>query len=189
MRRDGLMPASFRLAAGDRVSLVGPSGSGKTLLLRSLADLDPHDGTMILDGTTSEATPAPLWRRRVGLLPADSAWWDERVGGNLPPGSADWLAPLGLAADIIDWPVSRLSSGERQRLALARLLTLGPDVLLLDEPTAHLDADNQHRVENLLLDHVKTHAIAWLWVSHDPTQATRIGNRHWRMAGGRLIVE
>lgn len=187
--RPGLGEINFELNAGDRACVSGPSGSGKTLLLRSLADLDPHQGSVLLDSAPCDSIPPPTWRRRVGLLPADSAWWSDRVAANLPPGTEDWFDRLGLPAEIVQSAVARLSSGERQRLALARLLALSPEVLLLDEPTAHLDAGNQQRIETALRAYVEQGSASVIWVSHDPAQVERIGNRHWRMADGELTVD
>jgi ABC-type multidrug transport system ATPase subunit len=91
---------------------------------------------------------APDWRRRVGLLPAESGWWADRVGAhfittndarNPATTPTPILARLGFEPDVLDWDVQRLSSGERQRLGLARLLLNRPEVLLLDEATANLD--------------------------------------------------
>ncbi len=63
LRRPGLGPVDLTLAAGECVALSGPSGAGKSLLLRAIADLDPSDGEVSLDGTAREAIPAPAWRR------------------------------------------------------------------------------------------------------------------------------
>jgi len=79
------------------------------------------------------------------------------------------------------WQVSRLSSGEKQRLALARILMNKPRVLLLDEPTASLDADNVITVEKLIEKYRCDTGAAVLWVSHDAQQATRVGNRHLQL--------
>jgi ABC-type sulfate/molybdate transport systems ATPase subunit len=73
-------PYSFAVAAGECVVLSGPSGCGKTLLLRALADLDPAEGRVMLDGTERMEMDAPVWRRQVGWLPAEAAWWAELVG-------------------------------------------------------------------------------------------------------------
>ena len=68
------LAASFDLDAGECVAVRGPSGSGKTQLLRAIADLDPNEGTVLLDGTPRETVPAPAWRRLVAYLPAEPGW-------------------------------------------------------------------------------------------------------------------
>ena len=178
----------LRLQAGECVCLSGPSGSGKTLLLRAIADLDPHQGTAYLEGAACVSMRPYEWRRQVGLLPAESFWWSDRVGDHFPDGDAEpWLERLGFTPGVMDWNVARLSSGERQRLALARLLVRGPRVLLLDEPTANLDPDNGGRVEGLLADYRRERGAGLLWVSHDPKQIARVADRHMGIRDGRLV--
>ncbi len=168
----------------------GPSGAGKSLLLRALADLDPNDGELSLDGERREAMPAPHWRRRVTYLPAEPGWWAETVGAHF----ADWAAAeplveaLGLPAASRDWPVSRLSTGERQRLALVRALVQRPRVLLLDEPTAGLDETARDAVETLIATRLAEGAAA-LWVTHDAGQARRLARRCLRVEGGRVTED
>jgi len=71
--------ASFELQDGECIALQGPSGVGKSLLLRAIADLDPNEGTLKLDGTLREAVPAPLWRRQVTYVAAEPGWWADTV--------------------------------------------------------------------------------------------------------------
>jgi putative ABC transport system ATP-binding protein len=190
----GLEPVDLELAAGERVFLSGPSGSGKTLLLRAIADLDPHAGEVWLDGIRRSQVPAPDWRRRVSLLPAEAHWWADRVGDHFPRPVAPLLADLGFGPETLDWAVSRLSTGERQRLALARVLANGPEALLLDEATANLDPPNRERVEALVEAYRVEHAAAVLWVSHDPDQRARLSSQAGRHTGGqsgrrRLVIQ
>jgi len=174
-------PCSLTLYPGECASLGGPSGGGKSLLLRAIADLDPNTGEVLLDQQPRERYPPTDWRRLVGYLPADSGWWGERVGEHFrarPDGQR--LARLGLPRDAPDWSVERLSSGERQRLALLRLLENEPAVLLLDEATANLDPDSQRNAETLILEYLSTRATCSLWVSHDAAQRERLaGRRFW----------
>jgi ABC-type iron transport system FetAB ATPase subunit len=174
------------LEPGQCVGLTGASGSGKSLFLRALADLDPHTGGMFLDGVAVEQIPAPRWRRQVGLLTAESAWWHDAVGPHFGRVPQSWLGELGFDADVMGWQVSRLSSGERQRLALLRLLIQEPRVLLLDEPTANLDRENTRRVESLLSGYRRQHAVMVIWVSHDPEQLQRNCAPIFTIAGSRL---
>lgn len=186
LRSDGLGPIDLCIEAGECVCLSGPSGAGKTRLLRAIADLDPHAGAVSLDGVDAVRMAAPAWRRSVALLPADSRWWGERVAEHFPRGAQPDPARVGLPQDAMQWNVERLSSGERQRLALLRVLANQPKVLLLDEPTANLDAANTERIEVLIADYKKTHAAAVIWVSHDAQQIARVADRCLRIENGRL---
>jgi ABC-type iron transport system FetAB ATPase subunit len=174
------------LEPGQCVGLTGASGSGKSLFLRALADLDPHAGGMYLDGVAAERIPAPQWRRQVGLLPAESAWWHDAVGPHFESVPQAWLDELGFDGDVMNWQISRLSSGERQRLALLRLLVQRPRVLLLDEPTANLDRKNTRSVESLLSRYRRQHSVMTIWVSHDPEQLRRNCAPVFTIAGSRL---
>jgi ABC-type multidrug transport system ATPase subunit len=75
-----LKPVSFSLAAGECIAVKGPSGAGKTLLLRAIADLDPNQGRVNLEGRDRSTIPGPEWRRLVGYVPAEPGWWAETVG-------------------------------------------------------------------------------------------------------------
>ena len=199
LRLDGLSTMLLRevdltLAAGERVFLSGASGSGKSLLLRAVADLDPHRGEVWLDELPRSRLTPPEWRRRVGLLPAESHWWAETVGEHWRAPAADspiedLLVALGFDVDVSGWAITRLSTGERQRLALARLLLNQPQALLLDEATANLDSVNRERVETVLEDYRAAHATAMLWVSHDPEQRIRLGGRRLVIRESRLEPE
>lgn len=194
LRTEGLRyqnggPIDLIIAPGECVCLSGPSGSGKTLLLRAIADLDPHEGHVLLDDVRGDEIDPPVWRRKVALLPAESQWWRDTVGDHFNHVQEAWLQRLDFPSDVLNWQVSRLSTGERQRLALVRLLSQEPQVLLLDEPTANLDAENIARAEALLEDYRKRHEAPVLWVSHDPEQIRRVGHRWVQMENGHLINE
>ncbi|MEQ8665578.1 MAG: ATP-binding cassette domain-containing protein [Rhodospirillales bacterium] len=185
--RTGLEPASFEVAKGECVSIQGPSGSGKSLLLRALADLDPHEGHVLLDGNACMRMTGPEWRRRVAYIPATSGWWAAHVRDHFPDwdGVAPMARRLGLPTDCGGWSVDRLSTGEKQRLALVRALDLAPRVLLLDEPTSGLDPEAVAAVENFVAEQ-RHEGIAVVWVTHDKAQARRVASRHFRMEKGVL---
>lgn len=172
-----LSDVSFSLSESELVCLSGPSGAGKTLMLRSLADLDVNQSSVNLRGVQRERMPATEWRRKVGYLPAESRWWSETVGEHFPRVQTDILSQLGFEGEVLTWQVERLSSGERQRLALARLLSNQPQVLLLDEPTANLDPVSTQRVETLVMDYLRREQAACLWVTHANDQIERIASR------------
>lgn len=181
-----LQGVSFSVGAGEVLALSGASGAGKSRLMRAIADLDAHQGTIRLGTAEQNSMPGHRWRQQVMLVPADSQWWADTVGAHFPADqSIDWGA-LGFAPGTADWEVSRLSSGERQRLALMRALAHQPRALLLDEPTANLDADTTLQVEQWLLDRIRTNGCPTLWVSHDPAQIARVANRHLRIRDHRL---
>ena len=181
-------PVDLVIEPGECVSVMGASGAGKTLLLRALADLDPHEGRVILDSLVCAEMPGPEWRRKVGMLPTESAWWADSVGLHFPQSfSGEALAPYGFEPAALAWDVQRLSTGERQRLAIARLLARTPKALLLDEPTGSLDPDNVERMEHLLAQYREDRGAPVLWVSHDPDQAERVATRHLTLRDGRLV--
>lgn len=184
LRRLHLGPISFGIDAGECVSLQGPSGSGKSVLLRALADLDPHEGAVLLDGVAQNDMAGPTWRRRVGYLPAESGWWARTVGEHFGD-DADFAA-LNFGREVCDWEVSRLSTGERQRLALLRLLANEPDALLLDEPTANLDANSANAVEAMVLRYAEERGAPVLWVAHDAAQRRRVARRGYVITGSIL---
>ncbi|WP_142848969.1 ATP-binding cassette domain-containing protein [Telmatospirillum sp. J64-1] len=183
----GIVTASFDLPPGACFALRGPSGSGKTLLLRAIADLDPAEGEVLLDGRPRALMDGPDWRRRVVYLAAEPGWWAERVDQHFPdwPSALPMAEALGLSPDMGRRPVAELSTGQRQRLVLVRALARGPQVLLLDEPTSALDEDSRDRLESLIKAK-QAQGLAVLWVSHDPAQAARVASHSLVLEGGRV---
>jgi phosphate-transporting ATPase len=190
LRTNILKPASLSLSAGECIAVRGPSGAGKTLLLRAIADLDPNEGLVTLDGRDRSAIAGPEWRRLVGYVPAEPGWWADTVGEHF----GEWTAALAFVRDLgfpeetKAWPITRLSTGERLRLALIRALTVRPKVLLLDEPTAALDAASVAAVESLIGTRIRT-GLAVLWVTHDAEQARRVAHRLLVVEGGQVREE
>ena len=183
-------PVSVSLNPGEMVILSGPSGAGKSLLLRAIADLDPAEGEVKLADRSRASISASDWRRQVGLLPPQSSWWADTVGAHFSPAQVRDLAiygpVLGFPPDVGQWPPARLSSGECQRLAFLRLLAIRPRVLLLDEPTANLDAHHTLVVEALVRRYLDERLAAALWVTHDAMQIHRLAGRRLLMDDGRL---
>lgn len=176
-----LEKTSFAVNAGECLCISGPSGAGKSLLLRALADLDQHEGQVWLDDTESASIPVASWRRQVAYIAADSQWWYDTVAEHFPADIGDMPSRLGFPGDVMQWQVARLSTGEKQRLALLRALQFRPRVLLLDEPTANMDEDTTARVEKLVLDYMRENDAAVVWVSHSKEQIKRIADAHLQM--------
>src|SRR5260370_34277108 len=165
LRTGILKPASFSLSAGEALAVRGPSGAGKTLLLRAVADLDPNEGLVALDGRDRSTIAGPEWRRLVGYVPAEPGWWADTVGEHFGAWEAALVLvkELGLREAAHAWPITRLSTGERLRLALVRALMVRPTVLLLDEPTAALDAASVTAVQSVMRARVQAR-MGGLWV-------------------------
>lgn len=178
--------ADIAVRPGAPVALVGRSGSGKSSLMRAIVDLDRNEGEILLHGVSRSGMSAPLWRQRVVYVPAEPGWWGERVGDHLTgPDSAGTRAALGLDHIRPDQPIDRLSTGERQRLALALGLARQPQALLLDEPTAALDETSRDMVETLL-DPMIAAGLVLMMATHDPEQARRLGLQRLEIDGGRI---
>ena len=156
-------------------------------MLTAGAALDPNEGEVRLDGAAREAMPAPAWRRRVTYLAAEPGWWGERACDHfLDAAAAKPLLPeLGLKEAMIDRPIAELSTGERHRLALARVLVQSPEVMLPDEPTSGLDQGSTKTVEALLRKRLGQ-GVAILFSTHDEVLAERLGDRCLRMRDGRV---
>jgi len=185
----GLEPVSFAVARGECIALQGPSGSGKTVLLRAIADLDPVQGHVYLEGSERSALSGPEWRKRVRYAAAEPGWWGETPREHFAPAERleKLVNSLGLKSAQLDQSLSRLSTGERQRMALARAVFDQPSVLLLDEPTGALDAKATIQAERLIKRQLKAgHAV--IFVSHDPAQLKRLAHRKLTIRNGKLRV-
>lgn len=178
--------------------VVGPSGAGKSSFLRLLNRLDePTEGTVLLDGEDYRNLSPRGLRKRVGLVPQDPALVPGTVFENVARGPllrdepvdethlAELLERLGLTG-YEDRDVEELSGGEKQRVAIARTLLNDPDVLLLDEPTSHLDSAAEERVETLLIDLIRELDLTVVMVTHDEDQAQRIGDGVMVLQNGRV---
>ena len=197
---------SLVLRAGEWVALVGPNGAGKSTLLQLLSGLRvPEAGEVQLAGRPLAAWPlrqraqALAWLAQQGEADGDIAVRDVVRLGRLPhqglfgaPDAADEAAVSAAMADTecTAWEARRLnelSGGERQRVLLARVLAVQAGVLLLDEPTTHLDAPHQRTVLRCLAQRARSGAAVAV-VLHDITQALA-ADRVLVMDGGRLVAD
>ncbi len=187
LRIGSLPPLSFAVADGECLAIEGPSGSGKTRILRALADLDPADGQVFIDGIERREVTAPEWRRLARYAAAEPAWWTDTPRDTFSPQPAAQprivrlLAALGLEEELLDRPVSLLSTGERQRIALVRALVDEPKVLLLDEPTGALDVGSTALVEELIRFQLLA-GRSVLLASHDGGLVERLSHARLQLA-------
>ncbi|MCG8291314.1 ABC transporter ATP-binding protein [Pseudomonas entomophila] len=180
---DGL---DLDLAAGEFVALLGRSGSGKTTLLRALAGLDTVDAGAL---EVPEARAAVFQEPR--LVPWKRAWRNVALGlrGGDPQARAlAALREVGLAHRTAAWP-GTLSGGEAQRVALARALVREPQLLLLDEPFAALDALTRIRMHQLIIELWRTHQPSVLLVTHDVDEALLLADRVVVLEAGRIAEQ
>ena len=177
---------NLRIERGEFVALLGESGCGKTTLLRALAGLDPIQGGRI----DAPRRPAVVFQEH-RLLPWDSLWRNVSLGmtgHDLRERATAALTEVGLGNRLDDWP-RNLSGGQAQRVALARALVQEPELLLLDEPFAALDALTRIRMHALVKGLVARHQSGVLLVTHDVDEAIALADRILVMRSGAIAFE
>lgn len=177
----------LEIRPGEFVVLLGPSGTGKTTLLRLLAGLESPDRGSVLvppDRTTVFQEPRLIPAKRV--LP-NVIIGQRATQANKERGRAA-LAEVNLTGKERDWPAT-LSGGEAQRVALARALVREPQLLLLDEPFAALDALTRIRMQDLVGRLVTRHRPAVLLVTHDVDEAVRLADRVLILRDGKFVTD
>ncbi len=183
--RTVLNDLNLRIERGEFVVLLGESGCGKTTLLRALAGLDRVQGGRI----EAPRRPAMVFQEH-RLLPWDSLWRNVALGLQAADARARAeaaLAEVGLGGRLDDWP-RNLSGGQAQRVALARALVQKPELLLLDEPFAALDALTRIRMHALVKQLVARHRPAVLLVTHDVDEAIALADRILVMREGGIAA-
>jgi sulfonate transport system ATP-binding protein len=176
----------LRIERGEFVALLGESGCGKTTLLRALAGLDPVQSGRI----DAPGRPAVVFQEH-RLLPWDTLWQNVALGlpgADVRTRAAAALVEVGLGDRLDDWP-RNLSGGQAQRVALARALVQEPQLLLLDEPFAALDALTRIRMHALVKELVARHRPGVLLVTHDVDEAIALADRILVMRDGAIASE
>ena len=199
---------NVRLSSGTIACLLGPNGAGKSTLLRTLAGLLPPKAgrVMLLDKPLEQSSPSDLARRRAFSSsfrgePMEMTVWESTALGRHP--YTDWagrlrpqdrqavetaLANVGLM-DYRDRRLAELSDGERQKAAVARALAQEPALLLLDEPTAFLDALRREELLALLRRLVERKRWSCVVTTHEIDLALRFADELWLLPiGGPLLV-
>ena len=205
-RGDFSLDLSLDAADGDTIGLLGPNGSGKSTTLRCLAGLDaPQTGRIDIAGVTvvdtTRGIDLPPEQRSVGFVFQDYLLFphmsvlDNVAFGLRARGEArqsaerrarEWLERLEIG-DLASRKPGRLSGGQAQRVALARALVIEPDLLLLDEPLAALDAGTRASVRSLLRRHLADFHGAVVMVTHDPMDAMVLADRVVVLEDGHAV--
>ena len=184
-----LRGVNLEVEKGEIMAVVGPSGSGKSTLLRCLNRLIEMDGgDVFFEGKDIKSLPPVSLRREIVLVHQESAMLQGTVLDNVSYGPAlqgevdpahihKCLKEAGLPAEFAEKDASKLSGGEKKRVALARALALRPKVLLLDEPTAGVDPKKIEQVEKTIVAFSKNHDLTVLWVTHHMEQAKRVSSQ------------
>jgi iron complex transport system ATP-binding protein len=197
----------FDVRRGEILGVIGPNSAGKTTVVRLLtAVLTPARGAITLEGTPLAAIAARDLARHVAVVPQELPqgfpFTVEQLVlmGRYPHGAGRFfeseddrriareaMAVVGVL-DLAAAPLDRLSGGERQRAVLARALAQRPRVLVLDEPTAHLDLRYQAACGELLRRLSRQHGVTVVLVSHDLNLAAELADRLLLLAGGRRVA-
>ncbi|WP_208559230.1 ABC transporter ATP-binding protein [Marinilactibacillus kalidii] len=189
---------SFDVQKGENITITGPSGSGKSTLLKMIGSLfTPTSGTIAYKGEQLETIDPLTYRKAVSYFFQNASLFDETVKDNLafPYEIRDqeidesqiktYLKQVELPTSYYDKPVNALSGGEKQRIALVRNLLFKPEVLLLDEITSALDAENQEIILSLLNERNQKDGVTILKVTHDETEIAE-STRVIRIVKGRM---
>jgi len=202
-----LKEVSLRVASGERVAVVGPNGAGKSSLLRVLTGLLSAQGTIQLAGRDLHRLSARERAMLISVVPqeivSDIPYKADdfvllgrtaalsRLGG---PSRDDLKAVQEAMRLTQTWELRKrllpeMSGGERQRLALAMALASQPKILLLDEPTSHLDLRHRAEMMRLLFKLSAEQRITLLMVVHDLTLASHYFERILLLSGGRTVAD
>jgi iron complex transport system ATP-binding protein len=206
-RKGVVHDVSFAVAAGDVVCLLGPNGSGKTTLFRAILGLLPlQAGQVHLDGKPSGSWSRQEFARRIAYVPqlhippfpytvldVVSMGRTPFIGVCSAPGPADREAAESVLDRLAirhlrDRTYTEISGGERQLVLIARALAQEPKLLVMDEPTSHLDYGNQVRTVARIRD-LARHDIAVVLTTHSPEHAFACATRVVALHRGRLIAE
>ncbi len=189
---------SVSFEAGDYVSIVGSSGSGKSTFLRLCCNLiSPTEGAIFFNGKNILEEPPTELRKKISYCFQEPILWGTTVEDNLSfpyrirnqktdtGRIAALLSDFNLDKSCIHQEVKNLSGGEKQRIALTRTMLFKPDILLLDEVTSALDAENTGLVEKAILNWNRR-GVTVLWVTHSEAQSRKYANQLLTIENGRL---
>lgn len=196
-----LKDISLNIEAGDYISVVGPSGSGKSTFLKLCCNLiSPSGGKIFFSGCDIMLTDPVKLRNKIRYCFQTPVLFGNTVAENLAfpytvkkeefdSGKAERLLSFfNLDKSLLTADIKKLSGGEKQRIALIRAIMLPPEVLLLDEVSSALDAENTKAVEKAV-DILSSSGVTVLWVTHNPAQSRRRAGKIVTIENGRIKSE
>jgi iron complex transport system ATP-binding protein len=200
-----LAPLSLAVAPGEILGVIGPNSAGKTTLIRLLTRVvRPAAGRILLGGRALDAVPAAVLAREVAVVPQElphafpftveqlvlMGRYPHDPGRYFESGADRAVARAAMeatgVADLAALPLDQLSGGERQRAVLARALAQDPRLLVLDEPTAHLDLRYQAECVGLLRRLNRERGLTVILVAHDLNLAAEVSDRLLLLSAGRV---
>ncbi|MFJ1627296.1 ABC transporter ATP-binding protein [Marinilactibacillus psychrotolerans] len=189
---------TFDIQKGEVLTITGPSGSGKSTLLKLIGSLfSPNEGTIVYKGKELKQIDPEIYRKEVSYFFQNASLFDQTVKDNLvfPYFIRDkvaderyiksYLEKVKIPESYYNKPVAELSGGEKQRVALVRNLLFQPEVLLLDEVTSSLDANNKAIIHSVLSDLNKEKQVTIVKITHDETELAD-STRLLHIVNGRL---
>lgn len=187
---------SYRFHKEKIYTVIGPSGAGKSSLLRLLNRLDEPTSGEVLFNSENYTTVHPVeLRKKIGYLFQTPYLFDGTVKENLTYACNNFsdeelyslISKVHIKKEMLSRSVDNLSIGEKQRVAIARLLAVQPEIILLDEPTSALDPGHTKAIENLIKEIVSSEKITAIVVTHLPQQALYLGEETLLLVNGKLV--
>lgn len=199
--RPALNDVSLSIQQGEWIAIIGPNGSGKSTLAKTINGLiEVHSGEVIISGITLNAQTVWDVRRKIGMVfqnpdnqfvgstvQDDVAFGLENVGiprEEMIKRVADAVAAVNMA-DFMDKEPARLSGGQKQRVAIAGIVALSPEIIILDEATTMLDPEGRHEVIETIQEIKEKENLTVISITHDIDEAAK-ANRIFVMEAGQL---
>ena len=197
-KKEILKDVSFKVQEGDFISIMGPSGGGKSTLLKLACHLiSPTSGSLSYRGKDFLSLEPTDMRKKIAYCFQTPVLFGQTVRENInfpfeirkEPVNKDKIMKLleqfQLSADLLEEDVKTLSGGEKQRIALIRTVIYQPDLLLLDEVTSNLDAENSELVEQAICD-LHQQGVTIMWITHNQEQSQKVANKRLEIINGSI---